>query len=68
MSVSPIKASDVFDEFGKKIRFILDGGRSKIGLESTVINLYGKIKILRPGVISNKQISKVHQMLKDKAK
>ncbi len=59
MSVSPIKASDVFDEFGKKIRFILDGGRSKIGLESTVINLYGKIKILRPGVISNKQISKV---------
>ena len=41
-NVSPIKAIDVIDEFGKKINFILDGGRSKIGLESTVISLYGK--------------------------
>ena len=32
--------------FGKKIKFVLDGGRSKIGLESTVINLYGNIKII----------------------
>jgi len=58
-SVSPIKASDVIDEFGKKINFILDGGRSKIGLESTVISLYGKTKILRPGAISHKKIGKV---------
>ena len=57
--VSSIKASDVIDEFGKKINFILDGGRSKIGLESTVINLCGKIQILRPGAISSNQISKV---------
>ena len=57
--VSPLKATDVFDEFGKKIKFILDGGTSNIGLESTVINLYGKIKILRPGSITKKQISKV---------
>ena len=48
-NVSPIKATDVIDEFGKKINFVLDGGRSKIGLESTVISLYGKAKILRPG-------------------
>ena len=33
-----------------------DGGRSKIGLESTVINLYGNIKIMRPGAISKKAI------------
>ena len=58
-NVSPIKASDVIDEFGKKISFILDGGRSKIGLESTVISLYGKTKILRPGAISHKKIGKV---------
>ena len=45
-NVSPIKAIDVTDEFGKKINFILDGGRSKIGLESTLINLYEKTKIL----------------------
>tara|TARA_B100001029_G_scaffold17300_1_gene11553 strand:- start:1184 stop:2125 length:942 start_codon:yes stop_codon:yes gene_type:complete len=58
-NVSPIKASDVKDEFGNNIKFILDGGRSIIGLESTVVNLYGKIKILRPGVISHNKISKV---------
>ncbi len=58
-NVSPISANDVIDEFGKKIKFVLDGGRSKIGLESTVINLYGTLQILRPGAINNKQISKL---------
>ena len=58
-NVSPVKAEDVKDEFGKKIKFILDGGRSKIGLESTVINLFGKLKILRPGAISSNKISKI---------
>ena len=58
-SVSPISAADVTDEFGEKINFVLDGGRSKIGLESTVINLCGKIRILRPGAISHKEISKI---------
>ena len=58
-NVSPTKAKDVFDEFGKKINFILDGGASKIGLESTVINLYGKVKILRPGAINPNQIKKI---------
>ena len=58
-NVSPVKATDVFDEFGKKIKFILDGGTAKIGLESTVINLFDKAQILRPGLISKKQISRV---------
>ena len=38
-SVSPVCAQDVFDEFKKKIKFIVDGGQSKIGIESTVIDL-----------------------------
>jgi len=58
-NVSPIRANDVVDEFGKKINFILNGGRSRIGLESTVVTLYGKTKILRPGAISHKKIGKV---------
>ena len=58
-SVSPTKATDVIDEFGKRINFVLDGGRSNIGLESTVINLCGKTKILRPGAISPNEIKKV---------
>ena len=57
-SLSPVKSSDVVEEFGEKLDFILDGGNTKIGLESTVINLYGKIEILRPGSISRKEISK----------
>ena len=58
-ALSPVSSADVFDEFGDKIKFILDGGTTNIGLESTVINLYGKIKILRPGSITNHQISRV---------
>ena len=57
--VSPVNANDVVDEFGKSIKFILDGRSTKIGLESTVINLCGKIRLLRPGAISKNEISKV---------
>ena len=52
-AVSPVSSSDVLDEFSNKLNFILDGGISKIGLESTVIvYIYGKTQILRPGAIS----------------
>ena len=57
-SVSPVSAEDVADEFKKTLRFILDGGKSKIGIESTVINLTGKPSILRPGIIDAKTITK----------
>ena len=56
-SVSPVKPEDVFEEFKNKIK-VLDGGISKIGIESTVLNLVGKISILRPGKITPKQIEK----------
>ena len=52
-------AKDVFDEFGNKIKIILDGGRSKIGLESTIIDLTVSPKILRPGSITPEKISKI---------
>tara|TARA_Y100001970_G_scaffold25123_1_gene29998 strand:+ start:2636 stop:3577 length:942 start_codon:yes stop_codon:yes gene_type:complete len=58
-AVSPVSSIDVFEEFGKKINFILDGGVSSIGLESTVISLSGKPRILRPGAVDMKDISKV---------
>ncbi len=63
--ISPISAQDVAEEFKKKLNFIIDGGVSKIGIESTVVDLSSKIKILRPGIISSKEISKV---LKKKSK
>ena len=55
-SLSPVNALDVFDEFKKKLKIIINGGNSSIGLESTVIDLTGKPKILRPGVITTKDL------------
>ena len=57
--LSPTSSVDVVDEFKNKIKFILDGGRSKIGLESTIIDLTDDPKILRPGFITSNKISKV---------
>ena len=61
-SVSPVCAKDVFDEFRNKIKFIVDGGRSKIGIESTVIDLTNSPKILRPGIINPSEIEKILQL------
>jgi len=57
--LSPTSSSDVFDEFKNKIKFILDGGNSKIGLESTIVDLTKNPKILRPGSITANKISKI---------
>ena len=59
--ISPVDARDVFEEFGKKVKMIIDGGRSKIGVESTVLDLTKGISILRPGSISATQIKKITQ-------
>jgi L-threonylcarbamoyladenylate synthase len=61
--LSSVKASDVIEEFGSKIKYILDGGRCKIGLESTIINLVGKPTILRFGGLD---IAKIEKILKKK--
>ena len=43
--LSPTSSNDVVDEFKNKIKFILDGSRSKIGLESTIVDLTNSPKI-----------------------
>ena len=63
--ISPVSKNDVIEEFGKKIKFILDGGRSKIGLESTIISLINKPQILRLGGI---EINIINKALKSKLK
>jgi L-threonylcarbamoyladenylate synthase len=57
--ISPVKAQDVFEEFGNKIKIIISSGNCKIGIESTVVDLTSKVKILRPGFIDNLKISRV---------
>ena len=56
--ISPVNAQDVAEEFNKKIKIIINSGNSKIGIESTVVSLIGKPKILRPGIIGVKTIRK----------
>ena len=57
--LSPTSANDVVDEFKNKLKFVLDGGRCKIGLESTIIDLTNKPCILRQGSITRAEIQKV---------
>jgi L-threonylcarbamoyladenylate synthase len=61
--LSSVKASDVQEEFGSKISYILDGGVCNIGLESTIINLTNKPTILRLGGL---EISKIEKVLGNK--
>jgi L-threonylcarbamoyladenylate synthase len=56
--VSAVKATDVKEEFGNKIKYILDGGACAIGIESTIINLTGRPSILRLGGLDILKIQK----------
>ena len=56
--ISPVSKKDVKEEFGSKIPFIIDGGQSKIGVESTIIKLINKPQILRLGGIPKNHIIK----------
>ncbi|TBR10110.1 MAG: threonylcarbamoyl-AMP synthase [Candidatus Nitrosotenuis sp.] len=70
---SPTLAKHVSDDLGGRISMILDGGKTKIGIESTVIDLTGKTPmLLRPGGVTLEQIQKlvgavkIHPMIKGK--
>jgi len=59
--VSPTTAGHVRDGLGRKIRDILDGGPSGIGLESTIVDLRDarRPRILRPGAITREEVARV---------
>lgn len=61
---SPTEASHVLDDLAHKIAAVIDGGRTQVGVESTVIDLTDshQITILRPGGISAKQIQAVTEL------
>jgi L-threonylcarbamoyladenylate synthase len=55
--LSPTRAEHVREEFGDAVRVVMDGGDSKIGLESTIVAcLNGSVRLLRPGAISWSQL------------
>ena len=58
--VSPTTAAHVHHGLGRKIRYILDGGATPIGLESTIVDLRdpAEPRLLRPGAITRAQLSR----------
>ena len=63
--LSPVNAEDVKEEFGNKISYILDGGKSKVGIESSILSLVNFPKILRLGGL---EVSKIEKVLNQKIK
>ncbi|MDC3024684.1 L-threonylcarbamoyladenylate synthase [Candidatus Pelagibacter sp.] len=57
--ISAVTSSDVKDDFGKKIKYILEGGKSSVGVESTIIDLRKNPKILRLGGLEVESIQKI---------
>jgi L-threonylcarbamoyladenylate synthase len=56
--VSPTEAAHVAEELGDRVAMILDGGRTPVGLESTVLDLSGEVPtLLRPGGVASEQLT-----------
>jgi len=63
---SGTNVQDIFNELNDKVDYILDGGETKIGLESTVIRIINnKIHILRPGKITYDDLIKYAEVIID---
>ena len=56
-TVSPTSAQHVEDGLGDQIEYVLDGGESKIGVESTIVSFQDNhVNILREGGVSREDI------------
>ena len=58
-AISPTEAHHVVEELGDRIELILDGGPCAVGLESTVLDMTGAPRVLRPGSVTAAQIAEV---------
>jgi L-threonylcarbamoyladenylate synthase len=57
--VSPTTAQHVMDDLGGRIDFIVDGGPTTVGVESTIIDCLGRPVLLRPGGLPRERIEAV---------
>jgi L-threonylcarbamoyladenylate synthase len=58
--VSPTTAQHVLEDLGDRVDLILDGGPCGVGIESTIVDLSGRVPaILRPGGVPAEQIAAV---------
>ena len=57
---SPVTASEVREQLGKGVDLIIDGGQCPGGLDSTVIDVSGRVPVLiREGAVPLREIEKV---------
>jgi len=58
--LSPTNAAHVRKQLGEKLRLIVDGGQSQVGIESTVLDLTtSPPRVLRPGMIHEESLEAV---------
>jgi L-threonylcarbamoyladenylate synthase len=58
--VSPTTAEHVLKDLGGRLRLIVDGGQSQVGIESTVLDLtLDPPRVLRPGMIHEESLAAV---------
>ena len=51
---------DIYNDFKDKVDFMIDGGESNIGIESTIVKVIDNIPhVLRPGSITAEEIEKI---------
>jgi len=63
---SPTNLADALEETGFAVAAALDGGACAVGLESTVVAVFGgKVRLLRPGAVTRAQIEAVVGPLSD---
>jgi L-threonylcarbamoyladenylate synthase len=58
--LSPVTAEQVERSLGDRVELILDGGRTTVGIESTVVDLSGPVPmLLRPGTITQAELETI---------
>jgi L-threonylcarbamoyladenylate synthase len=59
-AVSPTSAQHVVDDLGDRVDLVLDGGPTRVGLESTIVDVSGPTpQLLRPGGIAEVEVEAV---------
>ncbi|RAL20059.1 threonylcarbamoyl-AMP synthase [Lujinxingia litoralis] len=57
---SPTRAAHVLKSLGGRVGWVIDGGATEVGVESTVVSLAGEVPVLlRPGMVSLEALREV---------
>lgn len=59
MQLSPTTAQDIEPELQVQLACTLDGGPCRVGVESTVVDCAGPVRVLRPGGVPREAIARV---------